>query len=427
MTRLIIKSIIVGVAFWASVLAFPGAAPSLAGDAPTDRNSSPRILVLLRMTPPHFRPNSAYSDSYGDGADLNARRRMAARLARKYGLTVDINWPMSLLGVDCFVMETPADRSPEMVALQLSRDPNVEWSEPMAIFQAKRDFTPHNDPLFAAQPAAREWRLEELHKIATGRNIRVAIIDSKIDESHPDLVGQIYTSQDFSPGRPAAPEDHGTGVAGVIAALANNREGIVGVAPNARLMALRACWQKDAPPAAPAPTTICDTLSLAKALDYAITHGAQIINLSLSGPPSRLLAKLIDTALARDVTVVAAYDNDLADGGFPASHVGVVAVSDGSLAVSKAGVYEAPGRDIPTTEPGKRWFLVNGGSFAAAHVSGLFALVREHCSPARTSSALISAEPGYGPVNAQATLLRAAGPCDCACSRHTEYAADIGE
>jgi subtilisin family serine protease len=112
------------------------------------------------------------------------------------------------------------------------------------------------------------------------------------------------------------------------------------------------------------------------------------------------------------MAVVSAYDPKLPGGGFPASVSGVIAVSD-SLAGLHGEVYIAPGRDVPTTQPGGRWFLVNGSSFAAAHVSGLVALMRER----RRSAPLIlvSARRGGGPIDACATLIRVAGACDCSC------------
>ena len=79
--------------------------------------------------------------------------------------------------------------------------------------------------------------------IAVRVTVRVAVIDSMIEADHPDLTGQVILSQNFVTGQSDAPEVHGTGVAGIIAALGNNGQGIVGVAPQARLMALRACWQ----------------------------------------------------------------------------------------------------------------------------------------------------------------------------------------
>ena len=128
-----------------------------------------------------------------------------------------------------------------------------------------------------------------------------------------------------------------------------------------------------------------------------------------------MLGKLIDVALTRGITVVGAFDRDLPAGGFPASHAGVVAVIDESLGAPPRGVFAAPGRDVPTTQPGGRWFFVNGSSYAAAHVSGLFALLRQTAPLARGAPALVADAPG-GRIDACATLLRFAGGCDCACA-----------
>jgi subtilisin family serine protease len=230
------------------------------------------------------------------------------------------------------------------------------------------------------------------------------VVDSRIDIAHPDLAGQIQVSRDFTLGQPAAPERHGTEVAGIIAAVADNHLGIAGVAPNARLMALRACWQDPA-----SPETICDTLSLARALSFALENGAQVINLSLSGPSDLLLGRLIDAALARGVVVVGAVDPAQPRGGFPASHPGVVAVASDLADARGPGVFVAPGRDIPTTVPGGRWSLVSGNSFAAAHVSGLFALLRERARGSKAPLVLVAARAGGG-IDAYASLQRA-GPC----------------
>ena len=383
-----------------------------------------QILVLMRMPPEHFRPNADYGGAYGDGQAHSARRRIAGRIAHDHGLTLVSDWPLPLAGVDCYVMAVPADQSPGEVAAQLSRDPSVAWSEPVNVYHGQggpvQGEATHNDPLYRVQPAAREWRLADLHEISTGRNVRVAVVDSMIERTHPDLIGQVQISENFVPDRSLAPEQHGTGVAGLIAALADNGMGIAGVAPHARLMALRACWQQAAPPGAP--STVCDSLSLAKAVHFAILHDAQIINLSLSGPPDPLLGRLLDVALTRGVTVVGAYDRTLPGGGFPASHAGVVAVTDEAPGPCPAGVFEAPGRDVPTTQPGGRWFLVNGSSYAAAQVSGLFALVRERAPQAHGASALATSGPDGG-IDACATLLRASGPCNCACAQARQVSA----
>jgi subtilisin family serine protease len=305
----------------------------------------------------------------------------------------------------------PADRSPEAVAAALSRQPGVVWSQPMNLYRAEgeaRGAGP-NDPLYNAQPAAREWRLAELHRTSTGAGVRVAVIDSRIDRTHPDLVGQVAISENFVVDRSGAPEQHGTNIAGIIAAKADNGIGIVGIAPGARLMGLRACWPAPAAAGRPA-ATLCDSLSLAKALSFAIDHDAQVINMSLAGAPDRLLGALVDVAERRRESVVAAYDRALPGGGFPASYPGVVAVAAEEAGPPPPGAYGAPGRDIPTTLPGGRWGVVSGGSFAAAHVTGLMALMRQR----RRLGPLTLVALRGGDVDACASLgtVTPAPPCD---------------
>ena len=393
-----------------AALALIYCAPAMAKDAsaaPPDR----QILVMVNHPPDHYRPNAAYGAGYDDALAKSARERLARRIARQYGLTLVDAWPMPMIGMDCFVMAVPDGRSITAAVGQVSHDAAVAWSQPVELYgtQGSSAASP-NDPLFAAEPAAAQWHLAELHRIATGRGTRIAVIDSGIETNHPDLAGQIVINRNFVAGQSAAAEQHGTGVAGIIAAKADNGLGIAGVAPGARLLGLRACWQVRASPGSP---TVCDSFSLAKALYFAIEQKADVINLSLTGPDDRLLRQLVKTALDRGLAVVAAFDKDRADGGFPASVSGVIAVSDVSLAGTRGQVYIAPGRDVPTTQPGGRWFLVNGSSYAAAHVSGLVALVRQRRPAAALS--LVSARLGGGAIDACATLIRAASGCDCTC------------
>lgn len=378
---------------------------------PTAEAAEDRVLVFIRLPPEHFRPNAAYG-GYQDATARRATRRIASRQAARHGLALVDDWPLPLLGLDCYVMSVPPGQSPVEAAAALSDEPNVAWAEPMGRYRAEGGLA-HDDPLFDVQPAAVEWRLAALHEIATGRGVPVAVIDSTIEALHPDLLDQVAARRDFVANRPAVAEAHGTAVAGVIAARAGNQQGVVGVAPEARLLALRACWQNNA--AGGASETVCDTLSLAKALHFAIEARAKVINMSLSGPPAPVLARLIDAAIERGIVVVAALDPAATDGGFPASHRGVVAVADAPGTGGSAFV--APGRDVPTTQPDGRWSFVTGSSYAAAHVSGLFALLGERGAPA-TASSLVAATSGA--IDACDTLLRAA-PCpQCACATGAE-------
>jgi hypothetical protein len=379
--------------------------------APTQASGAPegpkRILVMLRMPPEHLSARGGYAGAYGDLATREARQRIAKRIAADNRLAVVDSWPMPILGVDCFVMEVADGASTEDVIARVSKDRHVAWSQPLTVFRTMGTQRPErSDPLFATQPSALAWRLADLHRVATGRGVSVAVIDSEVQADHPDLNGQVATRMDFVPGHASAAEQHGTGIAGVIAAREGNGVGIVGIAPEARLLALRACWQTKADG-----TTLCDSLSLARALQYSIDHGAQIVNMSLAGPNDQLLAKLIEIAIDRGISVVAAFDPSLPKGGFPASQTGVVAVADETLPSLPPLVYGAPGKDVPTTEPGGRWYLVDGSSYAAAHVSGLLALIRQRHEPI----ALVT-EPPNRAVDACASLLRTTPTCDCDCS-----------
>jgi len=388
-------------------------APAKEVDAPgtaADAMRSSQVLIMLRLPPLHLRGGATYSGSYGDAASQAARRRIANGIARRYGMRVSESWPMPLLGVDCFALDLPPGLSVDQAIALLSRDKAVLWAQPVQTYEGRGGVPPAaNDPLYLAQPAARAWSLSILHRYVTGRGVRVAVIDSKIELTHPDLAGQFSVDADFVGGTVPLAERHGTGVAGVIAAKANNGLGVAGVAPAARLMALRACWETSTG----ARPTLCSTLSLARAIEFAIDHDAQIINLSLTGPPDALLDKLLDVALTRGISVVAAYDGAAPKGGFPASKPGVIAVADESLQTWPATVYGAPGRDIPTTEPGGKWYIVNGSSYAAAHVAGLIALVREQRGSARMRIAL---RPNGRIIDACATLVSTSSSCDCDCA-----------
>jgi subtilisin family serine protease len=312
---------------------------------------------------------------------------------------------MPLLGLDCHVLNVPSGQAPERVAEALSRDPGVEWAQPMNLYRARG----HGDPLYSVQPAALAWQLSDLHDLSTGRDVRVAVIDSGIDAQHPDLAGQVVLRENFVDGRPLLAEQHGTAVAGIIAARADNGIGIVGVAPQARLLALRACWEQTPQ------VTLCTSLGLAMALHFAIEHDAGVINLSLAGPPDRLLDRLIGIALSHAITVVAAVDRRLPRGGFPASRAGVIAVTDEAHDTQLPGALPAPAVDVPVTLPGGRWGFVSGSSYAAAHVAGLFALLRERrSSQAQPLSAASVVFHATGEIDACATLSQVAGIGSCA-------------
>jgi subtilisin family serine protease len=116
--------------------------------------------------------------------------------------------------------------------------------------------------------------------------------------------------------------------------------------------------------------------------------------------------------MARGASVVAAYDPGRANGGFPASHPGVIAVSGNPETVKRRLVYAAPARDIPATEPGGGWALVDGTSYAAAHVSGLIALIKQARRNRQGRPTLVTSG---GVIDALATVQGRTAGCDGPC------------
>jgi hypothetical protein len=385
-------------------------APVSASTVVPDDDFERQVLVMLR--PPAHRTGVRHG--YG-ARPPPAARRLAEAIARRQGLRVLASWPMPSLGLDCYVMRLGPGDDRARVLARLAGEPRVQWAQPMQVF----DLLGAGDPLYAAQPTARRWHLRELHRVATGEDVVVAQVDSGVAVAHPDLRGQVALARNFVPGEAFVAEQHGTEVAGIIAARADNGLGMAGVAPRARLLALRACWQVATGGAR------CSSFSLAQALQFALHAKARVINLSLTGPRDELLSRLIDAALARGSTVVAAMDVAAADGGFPASRPGVLAVAGDEGACPLATGLRAPGEAVPTTTPPSGWGLVSGASFAAAQVSGLAALmlqVAPAMTPAQVGAALhasaIAAAPAQAArVDACSALARVApgGRCPCAC------------
>ncbi|MFL6196685.1 MAG: S8 family peptidase [Thermoanaerobaculia bacterium] len=293
--------------------------------------------------------------------------RTTLELEQNYGLRTIYAWTMASLGEQCVVFEVPRGRTPQELARRLSADPRISGAQPVETFH-----TEATDPYAHLQRSSQTLRLDQAHRWSTGKGVRVAVVDTGVDFDHPDLRGRVVKARNFvDRGEGSFTTDiHGTAVAGLIAASADNDIGIVGVAPGAEIYALKACWQQ--PPAAR--QAVCDSYTLAKAVDFAITQGAQVLNFSLGGPPDPLLGKLIGNALSRGIVVVAA-DGGATARGFPASLEGVIGIV-GSDDAKRPGL-AAPSVDILTTTPHGAYDFFSGSSLAAAQVSGIAALLLE--------------------------------------------------
>jgi len=320
--------------------------------------------------------------NYAGGARMSA---LLDELARRHDLRRVHGWPIRSLDLHCEVFEVGGSASLETLLADLRADPRVDAAQPMLRHATLAQ--PYTDPLLSTQRSFSEWRLDLVHRVARGSGATVAVVDAGIERQHPDLAGHVAPRADFTGGSDTGA--HGTAVAGLIVAQPNG-VGVVGVAPEARVLDLKACWAEGS---ANALESVCSSLSLARALDAAITARAQVVNLSLSGPDDPLVGRLIARAVANGASVVAAAG--ARDKTFPATRDDVIAVSG----TARADTVQAPDQAW-TTLPGGGYDVVQGDSFAAAQVSGLVALMRARqpeWTPARVR-ALLLAQPHLQPL-----------------------------
>lgn len=227
-----------------------------------------------------------------------------------------------------------------------------------------------------------------------GAGTVVAVVDTGVDATHPDLTGRVLAGHDTVRDDPLPvrdgrtdPQGHGTHVAGIVAAVADNGIGVAGLAPQAKVLPVRVLdrWGSG-----------YDS-EIAEGIIWAADHGADVVNLSLSGPqPSSVLAASVAYAQAQGALVVAAAGNDRLQGNlvqYPAAYPGVVGVgalgtATTAASYSSTGGYvdvAAPGSGIVSTLPRGGYGNLDGSSMAAPYVSAAAALL--HASSGGTLAA----------------------------------------
>lgn len=242
------------------------------------------------------------------------------------------------------------------------------------------------DPLLAQQRSWRSMNVPATWSYPDAKGLVVAVVDSGVDGTHPDLRGRVLPGAQFlDPTVESSTGNgwndrfgHGTAVAGIIGAGVDNGVGMAGIARGARILPVRVLDS----------TGQGSDVNVARGIVWAVDHGARVVNLSLGDShPSDVEEAALQYANAHDVTVVASAGNSATSGNpvmYPAAYPGVIAVGadDGSghaASFSEHGAFvdlSAPGVGVVVTEPNSGYGIGDGTSFAAPAVTAAAALLR---------------------------------------------------
>ena len=315
-------------------------------------------------------------------------------LRRRHRLTSIESQTFQLSGTTWYRWRIPDRRSVASVVRALEADRIV--AQPNYVFALQADEAKAEGD--AAQYELAKLHLPQAHTLAKGDNVLVAVIDSGIDATHPELTGAVAQSYDTL-SSPMVPHKHGTAIAGLIAAHGK----LMGSAPAARILAIRAF---DGASASAQGTTF----NILKALDWAAAHGAQVINMSFAGPPDPALHRSIVAAHKKGIVLVAAAGNAGPQSPplYPAADPDVIAVSatdadDKLFAQSNRGRHiavAAPGAQILVAIPDGGYEISSGTSYSAAEISGIVALMlerRHDLSPDKVRDILLATAKDLGP------------------------------
>ncbi|MEU6376376.1 type VII secretion-associated serine protease mycosin [Streptomyces sp. NPDC046909] len=249
---------------------------------------------------------------------------------------------------------------------------------------------------------AQQWALDAMHtqeawQTTKGKGVTVAVLDTGVEDDHPDLVGNVLEGKDMV-GFGASRGDrswarHGTAMAGIIAGHGHgyaNADGVMGIAPEAKILPVRVILEDGDSARGKARNTRGN--ALAEGIRWAADHGADVINLSLgddskSAHPEPAEDEAVQYALKKGAVVVASAGNGGEKGdhiSYPAAYPGVIAAT----AVDKYGTrasfstrrwyatVAAPGYKVVIADPDHKYYEGWGTSAAAAFVSGAVALVK---------------------------------------------------
>ena len=395
-------------AFAALVLSAWTSAPATA-DTAAQFDTGRRFVVVTFANDPYRAASRAGTTGRrytgGTYGVAQSAHNNAQRIASAYSLKQVVSWPIKALGVHCVVYEIPDARPVADVLAALTKDPKITLAQPLQQFHTLTNAPPqgakpaYNDPLYGLQTNLVSLDIAAAHERSQGAGVKVALIDTGVDSKHPDLRDRISASHSFvtAHSTTAGSYRHGTAMAGLIAAVANNNVGIVGIAPLARIEVFEACWQLG-------PNTdeaACNTFTVAQALAAALEARIPLINMSIAGPADPLLAALVQSGLKRGVIFVGSMADE-ADS-FPTNINGVIGVANSDREHSGATL-AAPGTHVLTLRPDNEYDFESGTSVAAAEMTGVVALLLSANNRLTSDSIVSLLKSTHGPATQPASI-----------------------
>ncbi len=351
--------------------------PTISTGVPTSFGPN-AVVVVINDPRPSRRKQSAVSTGYQSRINYDVDpllTKTSKTIATDYQLLVSYEWPIRSLGAHCFIVES---NDPETLIRLLNNDSRVRFAQTLNSFLgSSSDDTPIEKNL--STPSKSKIIPNLYHsENQYGKGQRIAIIDTLADINHPDLkMSDIEQWDLIGRSRGQLQEKHGTAVLGLIAAQHSNGIGINGAAPKAKIGLFRGCWQVEKESS----QARCDTVALSIALDAAIRWKPDVINLSLSGPPDRLLEEFIKKMTNSGVVVVAAFDEKRDEiNRFPTKRSGVIFAYGNNSQVKKpynSDTIVISQKDALTLQPGGKYDVLTGHSMAAPIVSSVIALYKE--------------------------------------------------
>jgi subtilisin family serine protease len=370
----------------------PAPSPGNPTQAPTPSSPAPLPPLALQAIDP-----SSYVANHVLAVIAAGSQQSADATAKKLAKTFDldltaVDWLESIhAALVTFTLRGSNDVPGKVAALM----PQVALAQPDFIYKTSEEIVEEveemeiePDPAGKLEYGPKLIGADQLRGSITGKDVKIALIDTGVDTTHPALAGKIAEQTDVTD-RGFSADVHATLLAGIILSEPKGDVGISGIAPGVRLVAVKAC-QPLSPHGAAAQ---CWSRTLARGLNIAIERHASVINMSLGGPAGvedSLLKRMVDEAVNRGALVVAAAGNDGANAkpGYPAALSNVVAVT---AVDSKSHLYAsatqgsfvslaAPGVEIISTSPGGKLLVSSGTSLATAFVSGTAALALQQQS-----------------------------------------------